>query len=142
MKILLAVDGSTSSLDAVDCLIRHVSAYRDTPEIELVTVHLPVPRIRGMGAVVSKSQIQRYYTEEGQSNLDAAEKKLVKAGIRFEPRILVGPIAETIVKHAQDAGCDLICIGTRGMSAAANMVLGSIATKVLHASRVPVLLVK
>jgi len=142
MKILLAVDGSKSALAAVECLVQHVSAYREMPQIELVTVHPPVPRIRGMGAVVSKSQIQRYYTEEGQANLDAAEKRLAKAGIRFEPKILVGPIAETIVKHALDSGCDLICIGTRGMSAAANMVMGSIATKVLHLARVPVLLVK
>jgi nucleotide-binding universal stress UspA family protein len=36
----------------------------------------------------------------------------------------------------------MIFIGTRGMTAAANMLLGSVATKVLHLSRVPVLLVK
>ncbi len=142
MKILLAVDGSKNSLDAVDCLLTHANWYREPPQVELVTVHLPIPRIRGMGAVVSKSQIQRYYAEEGQASLAAAMKKLNAAGVKFEPRILVGPIAETIVKHAEDAACDLIYIGTRGMAAAANMVLGSIATKVLHLARVPVLLVK
>ena len=33
-------------------------------------------------------------------------------------------------------------MGTRGLTAAANMILGSVATKVLHSSKVPVLLVK
>ncbi|MCE9642399.1 MAG: universal stress protein, partial [Betaproteobacteria bacterium] len=35
-----------------------------------------------------------------------------------------------------------IVMGTRGAGAVANMVLGSVATKVLHLVEVPVLLVK
>src|SRR5712691_7051969 len=136
MKILLAVDGSKYSLDAVDCLIDHADWYRDHPEVELLTVHLPIPKLPGFGLAVGKSQLQSYYQEEGE-----AKKKLDAAGIKYTARILVGPIGETIVKHAKDAGCDLICIGNRGMSAA-SALLGSIASKVLNLSAVPVLLVK
>ena len=50
MRILLAVDGSKNSLDAVQFLIDHVDWYRETPQLELVTVHLPVPKLPGMGA--------------------------------------------------------------------------------------------
>jgi nucleotide-binding universal stress UspA family protein len=56
--------------------------------------------------------------------------------------VLVGPIAETIVGHAKKLKADLIFVGTRGMTATANALLGSVATKVLHISPVPVLLVK
>ena len=49
--------------------------------------------------------------------------------------------AETIVDCAQRSGCDMIHMGTRGMTALANMGMGSIATKVLHLAQVPVLLV-
>ena len=63
-------------------------------------------------------------------------------GIAYQPRILVGQIAESIVKHAKDRRCDLIYIGTRGMSELGKALVGSTATKVLHISEIPVLLVK
>ncbi len=141
MKILLAVDGSKYSLDAVDCLIDHADWYRDHPEVELLTVHLPIPKLPGFGLAVGRSQLQSYYQEEGEARLAPAKKKLDAAGIKYTARVLVGPIGETIVKHAKDAGCDLIYIGNRGMSAA-SALLGSTATRVLNLSTVPVLLVK
>ena len=142
MKILLAVDGSKHSLAAVQCLIEHADWYRSKPQVELVTVHAPVPRLPRMGMVVGKNQIQRYYEEEGAAALAAAKKKLAAAGIRFEAHILIGPVAETIVQHASKSRCDLIYIGTHGRTEAGNMLLGSTATKVLHISKTPVLLVK
>lgn len=142
MKILLAVDGSKYSIDAVNCLIEHADWYREKPTVELLTVHLPVPKLPRMGLVVGKNQIQSYYREEGEAMLAGAKKKLDAAGIRYSASILVGPVAETIVAHARKTRCDLIFIGTHGRTAAGNMLLGSIATKVLHIASVPVLLVR
>ena len=56
--------------------------------------------------------------------------------------VLVGDVAPTIVEHANRTGCDMICMGTRGMTAMSGLVMGSVATRVLHLARVPVLLVK
>jgi nucleotide-binding universal stress UspA family protein len=142
MKILLAVDGSKPSQDAVDCLAEHADWYREKPQVELVTVHLPVPKLPGMGAAVGKTQIAKYYEDEGQKCLAAARKKLDAAGIPYQARVLVGPVAESITKHAEARRCDLIYLGTRGHTAATNALLGSTASKVLHIATVPVLLVK
>jgi nucleotide-binding universal stress UspA family protein len=142
MKILLAVDGSKPSLKAVQTLIDHADWYRQKPQVELVTVHLPVPRLPRMGAAVSKAQIERYYREEGEGMLAAAKRKLDGAGIRYTPHVLIGPVAEAIVKLARDKRCDVIYIGTRGMSEIGKALVGSTATKVLHISDTPVLLVK
>ena len=136
MKILLAVDGSAHALDAVKCVIDHADWYREKPQVELVTVHRPVPKLPGMGAAVGKAQIERYYQEEGEQALAEAKKLLERAGLRFEPRILVGDPAEVIVKHAKTAGCDVIAIGTPAKW------IGSTANKVMNLSEVPVLLVK
>ena len=138
MKILVAVDGSKTSLKAVQLLVQHSHWYRETPQVELVTVHLPVPRV----ARLPKGQLERYYVEEGQAMLAAAKRKLDAAGVRYTPHVLVGPVAEAIVKHAKDKHCDLIYIGTRGMTELGKALLGSTATKVLHISEIPVLLVK
>ena len=142
MKILLAVDGSKSSLDAVQSFVDHVDWYRDKPQVQLVTVHLPVPKLPGMGAAVGKSQIEQYYQQEGEQKLAAAKRKLDAAKIPYEPHVLVGPVAESIVKHAKGTRCELIYIGTRGMTELGKALLGSTATKVLHISDIPVLLVK
>ena len=142
MKILLAVDGSKNSLDAVQCLIEHADWYREPPQVELVTVHLPVPKLPGMGAAVGKKQIADYYQQEGEQKLAAARRKLDAARIKYQARVLVGPVAETLVKHATRERCDLICIGTRGMSELGKALVGSTATKVMHISPIPVLLVK
>jgi len=142
MKILLAVDGSKSSLDAVDLVIRTFGQLRARPEVELVTVHLPVPKLPRMGMVVGKNQIQKYYDDEGEACLAAAKKKLDAAGIEYKASILVGPVAETIVKHADSTRCNLICMGSRGMSAIGKALVGSTATKVLNLASQPLLIVK
>ena len=142
MRILLAVDGSKGSLDAVQCLIDHADWYREAPEVHLVTVHLPVPKLPRMGLAVGKAQIQRYYEEEGAAKLGAARQRLDAAGIEYRAQVLVGPVAETLVRYAKDKRCDLIFIGTRGMTAVGKALVGSTATKVLHLSDTPVLLVK
>ena len=142
MRILVAVDGSKPSLDAVECLIRHADWYREKPEVELVTVHLPVPKLPRMGMAVGKGQIEKYYREEGEARLAAAKKRLERARIPCQARVLVGQVAESIVAHAREKRCELIYIGTRGMSEIGKALVGSTATKVLHISEVPVLLVK
>jgi len=103
-----------------------------------VTVHLPLPSIGG----VSKAQVQKYYEDEGEQALAGAKKRLDAARISYDPHVLVGPVAETVVKHARTSGCELICVGTRGLTATGNALLGSIATKILHLSTLPVLLLK
>jgi nucleotide-binding universal stress UspA family protein len=138
MKILIAVDGSKPSLKAVQLLVEHCDWFRDPPAVELVAVHLPVPKVGHL----NKAQLERYYQEEGEGMLAAAKKKLDGAGIPYRATVLVGPVAETMVRHAKDKRCDLIYIGTRGMSELGKALVGSTATKVLHISDVPVLLVK
>jgi nucleotide-binding universal stress UspA family protein len=142
MKILLAVDGSRNALNAVDALIANAHWYRSAPEVELVTVHLPVPQVRGLSRVVGRQALKKYYDEEGRANLAHASRRLKGAGIAFTPQILVGQVAESIERHARDRHCDFIMLGTRGMTATANALLGSTATKLLHIARVPVMLVR
>jgi nucleotide-binding universal stress UspA family protein len=142
MRILLAVDGSKHSLHAVKCLIEHSDWYREDPAVELVFVHLPVPKLPRMNVVVAARKVRRYYDREGKAALSKARKLLDAKGIKYAAHIFVGPIAQTIARHARIARCDLIMIGTRGLTATGNLLLGSTANKVVHISPVPVLLAK
>ena len=140
-KILLAVDGSESAARAARKLIETADWYKEPPTVELVAVHLPVPVVGFADVVVSREMIERYYQEEGKKMLAAARQLLDAAKIKYVPHILVGQIAQTLVEHAHKSGCQMIYMGTRGMTAVANVVMGSTATKVLHLADVPVVLV-
>ena len=142
LKILLAVDGSESAIRATRKFIETAGWYKEPPQVELVTVHLPVPQVGGFsGAVVTREMFERYYQEEGDKMLAPSRQLLEAAGIEYTPHVLVGQIAQTIVEHAERSGCRMIHMGTRGMTALSNAVMGSIATKVLHLAQVPVVLV-
>ena len=141
-KILLAVDGSGPSIRATGEVIEASRLSREPIEVELVTVHLPVPKIGGMSStVITPEMVDDYYRDEGNEALRASESLLKEAGISFRRHILVGNVAKTIVEHALSASCRTIYMGTSGMSALADVVIGSIAHKVVHLSPIPVVLV-
>lgn len=141
MKILLPVDGSECSLRAVDHLITHVSWFRDVPDIHLLHVHAPIP-IGRVQAHVGKETLHAYYLEEGQERLTAAQQKLDAAGRFHTTHIHVGQPAEVIAKMAGELACDLIMMGSHGWTGIASLVMGSVASRVLHLAPCPVLLVK
>lgn len=141
MKILLPVDGSPCSLRAVDQLITHVACLREVPEIHLLHVHLPIP-IGRVQAHVGKETLHAYYLEESQEHLLSAQRKLDAAGRYHTTHIHVGQPADVIAKMASELGCDLIVMGTHGRSPLGGLVMGSVATRVLHQAICPVLLVK
>ena len=141
LKLLLPVDGSETSIRATEALIGMLAWYRERPAIELVAVHLPVPRLPNMRVVVSEEAIERYYAEETEAMIAPSRKALDAAGVTYTVQKLVGPIAETVVDHATRMRADMIVMGTRGMTALSNMMLGSVATRVLHLAHIPVLLI-
>lgn len=142
LKILLAADGSESADRAAQKLIESADWYKEPLEVELVTVHLPLPQVGGFaGSVVSHDMVEKYYSEEGGKALAPVRKLLDAASVQYVPHILIGEIAPNLVSHAQKTGCKMLYMGTRGMSAMSNLVIGSVATKVLHLSTVPVVLV-
>jgi nucleotide-binding universal stress UspA family protein len=141
MKILLPVDGSECSMRAVDHLLTHISWFREMPEIHLLHVQPPIP-IGRVQAHIGKDTLHDYYREESQSLLAPVQARLDAAQRLYTTHIHVGQPAEVISKMADELQCDLIVMGAHGRGVLANMVMGSIATRVLNLASCPVLLVK
>jgi len=97
LKLLLSVDGSASAVNATRKLVDTLGWYRETPSIELCTVHLPLPRVGNVGAFVSKEMVQKYYDDESDKMLAPSRKLLDAAGVPYTVQRLLGPIAESIV---------------------------------------------
>lgn len=141
LKVLLPVDGSKSATRAAKTLVETLSWYKSRPQIDLLAVHLPVPRLPNMSVVVSKQMIERYYAEESAAMLAPARKILDAAKVKYTVHIAIGPIAESIIDQAKQSGSNMIYMGTRGMTPLSNMMLGSVAARVLHLAHVPVVLI-
>jgi nucleotide-binding universal stress UspA family protein len=91
---------------------------------------------------VPREDMERLLREHCESILARADGILKEAGVPFQKEILVGPIAQTLVDRARSLKCDAIVMGTHGLTALGSMLMGSVATKVVHLSDVPVTLVK
>ena len=141
MKVLVATDGSPHSQVALEAFVSRLAWFKTAPQIDLVTVHAAIPYGRAV-AWAGKDTVDKYYAEESEAALKPASELLATRGVAFRPVKLVGDPSQEIVKHAQDAGIDLIVMGTHGQTAMKNLVMGSVATKVIAASGVPVLLLK
>ncbi|MCE9641342.1 MAG: universal stress protein [Betaproteobacteria bacterium] len=138
LKVLVPVDGSNNSLRTVQFLIQKAALYKEPLEIHLLNVQHPFPgTIRGV-----HEQAEQYHHDEGIKALAAARKLLDAAQLKYAYHIVVGEAGEVIAHFCKDKAIQQIVMGTRGAGAVANMVLGSVATKVLHLVEVPVLLVK
>jgi nucleotide-binding universal stress UspA family protein len=140
-KILLPTDGSENALRAVHYA---VSLARDhgSGAVHLVTV-LPDPMRYGEIAVyVDRNKLERMQREQAAALLRPAEDLLRAAGVSYEREPLTGDVAPEIVRRAEELGCRVIVMGTRGMGALANLMLGSVATKVVHLTKLPVTLIK
>jgi nucleotide-binding universal stress UspA family protein len=140
LRLLLCIDGSQSSLRAVDHVIKTANRYKETPELHLLNVQPPLPGDVTM--FIRHDQVQQFHHEEGNKALADARAKLDAAKQRYESTVEVGSPAETIVRYAREKRCDQICIGTRGLGHVTGMLLGSVTSKVVHLSGVPILLVK
>lgn len=141
LKVLVPVDASESSDRGVDYLIRIARLLRDPVEVHLLTVHHHIPYGRAASSVAG-DQIQQYYQEEGLAALKSARDRLDAAQIPYVFHIGVGEPAEVIVRYAREKACDQIIMGTRGLGAVGGLLLGSVATKVLHLTNIPVAFVK
>jgi nucleotide-binding universal stress UspA family protein len=138
LKVLIPVDGSDNSLRVVRHVIDKAALYKDPVEIHLLNVQRPFPgTIRGV-----KEQAEQYHRDEGDKALAGVRKLLDDAGLKYTCHISVGDAAEVIASYCHDRKLDQIIMGTRGAGAVANMLMGSVASKVLHLVDVPVLLVK
>lgn len=142
MKILVPVDGSKCSIRAVDHLIKKLGWFKGGAEIHLLNVQHQIPYGRRVTSVVGHDRITKYHQEEGLAALKTARRRLDAAKVNYQYHIGVGDEAEVICQYARDKGVDQIFMGTRGLGRVSTLMLGSVATKVIHLCPVPVLLVK
>ena len=142
MKILAATDGSKSALRAVKYAISLVQQLSSTSSsITLISVHDDTG-LNHAKAFVGQEVVADYLRELSEKELKPARKSLDAAGIKHDIVVRIGHISMEIVSLAKSGKYDLIVLGAKGRTAIADLLLGSVAQRVLATAQTPVLLVK
>jgi nucleotide-binding universal stress UspA family protein len=139
MKILLPVDGSPLALQAARLCVRMVREGLRA-SVQVANVHEPA-NLYEMLLAHDADVLQRISEEAAAHALQPAQAVLREAGLTFESGVATGDPAHTLIDMVESFECDLVVMGARGMSRRSAM-LGSVAHEVLHAAKVPVLIVR
>jgi nucleotide-binding universal stress UspA family protein len=141
MKILLATDGSAHSLRAAKFVADHASELKQPPEIDLLTVHLPVP-LPGAAAAVGKAAVESYYRDESEAALKGVADLLRGRGLAFIEATRIGAIDKEINQYVRDKAIEMIVVGSHGRTALASVTLGSVAVKLIATAPVPITVIR
>jgi len=142
-KILLAIDGSEHAERAVAHLI---GLIRDGGLLggntEIHTLHVRPLLPERVSRTMTAEELDRHYQQDSDAACRTAASMLQNAGVEFIQHTRTGAPAENIVFCAKTLLCDSIIMGTHGAGFVAGVLLGSVASKVVHLTEVPVTLVK
>lgn len=140
MKILLPIDGSEASLDAVRYALR---LAREGLALQCVLGNVQEPATLYELVVAHDAAVLHKVSEAaGAHALEPAEALLCAAGIECERDVASGDPGHQLVEMAERFGCDMIVMSARGLGSLREALLGSVSQSVLHASPVPVLIVR
>jgi nucleotide-binding universal stress UspA family protein len=128
---LVAVDGSEGSLRAAAMAARLIASDARA-EVDLVHVH----------PWLVKEAAEAELARRGWHAAAAARALMDEAHITWRLHVRMGDAAEQIVALAGELGSRGIAIGSHGLTATESLFLGSVAYKVVHLGKVPVLIVR
>lgn len=153
MKLLVPVDGSNASIQAVKKAMELARKYSSS--IKLISVvaeknseyRSNVNAWKGVDvSILSESeelekQLEKKVKENAERLLDAIVSKLDFNGIRVETEVLIGEPYAKIIETAKNDNTDIIVMSNRGFSKIKRFFVGSVTQKVIAEAPCPVLVV-
>jgi nucleotide-binding universal stress UspA family protein len=134
-NILVAVDGSKASADALTVAIDLAQKYKATIHLLHAFPHvsdlLGTPQYEAL--LVARSQI-------GEALLESMRTQVGDL-VPVMKHLVEGPPAEAILRIAEQDGHDLIVLGSRGHGQLAGLLLGSVSNVVAQRATCPVMIV-
>ena len=142
-RILVPIDGSSLSRVGLERAI----ALAKNQKARLRVMHVVDEQglIQGMEPTMNISELLDGLVTEGRKILAAAAVTAKKYGVKADTvlhEVLIGRVADRIVREAAKWHADVIVMGTHGRRGIGRLVMGSDAENVLRQSPVPVLLVR
>ena len=131
MKILLAVDGSSGSDDAVKEVAQRPWPNPSTVCIICVIRPFVPPANEFVLAAATMVDIRQQQTRAAEQLTTKARELLAAPGLSVQTTIREGDPRTEIVSEADDWTADLIVVGSHGRTGLQRMVLGGVAQSVV-----------
>ena len=153
-KILVAIDGSTSSMKAAEFAITMAEKVRNEESgkkggelIALTALDVSKPRSFLSSFIAAPTYGLKELEEERKQAkqwMDKLRQKAEDKKIPFRSEIVEGVISAgtAIIDYAETHSISIIVVGTKGRSGVSKALLGSVASKVVTHSSCPVIVVK
>lgn len=144
-KILVPYDGSDHAKKAMQQAVDIASAG-DGTKLYIASVCNMVSAMSNFDQVsIAEGCLTTKLSEdlEGQCKNDLKEAAaMVPAGIAHEELYEVGSPGPVLLNMAEEHGCDLIVMGSRGLGPLKGIFMGSVSSYMVSRSKCPVLIVK
>jgi len=137
-KVLIAIDGSKASIKAIEYVVKR---RRRGERIEAYILNVQ-PAISPKAGLITRGMIKDYQALESEKALGKPEVEAMKRYLKADAYVEIGEPASCIIDFAQKTECEEIVIGSRGLGSVKGLLLGSVASKVIQMSPVPVVVVK
>jgi nucleotide-binding universal stress UspA family protein len=133
MKVLVAVDGSAGSFEAVNQLGKLLSAGADEMALFYTPPNVPISQPPDVDLQTrAREALAQTIFDEARKRLPAALQPSVQTIVGTQdPRV-------GIVQAAEKWGAELIAVGARGLGLLERLLLGSVSRAVVNASKVPI----
>ncbi|MDI3298293.1 MAG: universal stress protein [Bacillota bacterium] len=145
MKILVAFDGSEPARRAMR-FATALARQLEGSEVEVLYVaeDFRVTSYAGDQYLdpATWERLERDMVEHGRKMVEEAAQIAEEAGVEVTTQVRPGNPAAEIVAEAQRRRADLIVMGTRGLNALGEIVLGSVSVRVMRQASCPVTVVR
>jgi nucleotide-binding universal stress UspA family protein len=136
-RILVAVDGSESAKKAFEKSV--YLAQRCNSKLDVI--HVVDDSTYGGDSATTFDLIEEL-EERGKKLLEQCKSQAARNNVPVETLLELGDHAQVIIDAANKNDYDLIIMGSRGLSAFKELLLGSVSFKVMHHARCPVMVVR
>ena len=146
LLMVLPFDGSGSAERAVNFVVDKLAkSFGSRLLVHVINVQdgsAGIAGLAGRDAAEIADRVTRSSLERGRRALAATINKLETAGVAVKSSVRIGDPASEIADYVGDHDADGVVMGTRGLGPVTGLVVGSVASKVVHLVKVPVTLVK
>ena len=140
MKILMAVDGSAHSRKTIAYVKEHMNIFGKESSVTVINVQMALPP--HVAGHFSKANIDTYYQDTFEKQMKPVRRALTAAGMQCAEALKVGHPGDEIADLAKRGKFDLVVMGSHGHGLFRNLVLGSVAQRLIALAKQPVVLVK
>jgi nucleotide-binding universal stress UspA family protein len=131
MRILVAIDGSAPSQEAIEEVARRPWPSASTVRILCVIQPYTPPATEVVLAGATLDEIRARQATEADGLTRQARERLAASGLSVETAVREGDARTTIIDVADEWQADLIVVGSHGRTGLKRLFLGSVAQSVV-----------